>query len=91
MSQTITYRGPPVLVGALAHLRREEGVEFERPGDDRRVFAETVEVVLVVRAGDPVLEGTVVDGRVDTAVAKFKKRFGDLSASVEVEDTRELS
>jgi hypothetical protein len=90
MSQTITYRGPPVLVGALAHLLREEGVEFERPADDRRVVAETVEVVLVVRAVGPVLEGTV-DGSVDTAVAKFKKRFGDLSASVEVEDTRELT
>ena len=86
MSQTIIYRGPPVLVGALAHLLREEGVEFERPADDRRVVAETVEVVLVVSAGGP-----VPDGSVDTAVAKFKKRFGDLSASVEVEDTRELS
>ena len=27
MPETITYRGPRVLVGALAHLLREEGVE----------------------------------------------------------------
>ena len=31
MLQTITYRGPPVLVGALAHLLREEGLEFDQP------------------------------------------------------------
>ncbi len=35
MPQTITYRGPRVLVGALAHLLRDEGVEFDQPREDR--------------------------------------------------------
>ena len=44
MPQTITYRGPRVLVGALAHLLREEGVEFDQPREDR---TEVVELSLI--------------------------------------------
>ena len=52
MPQTITYRGPRVLVGALAHLLREEGVEFKQPREDRTEVVEVAVVVLAVRAGD---------------------------------------
>ena len=82
MPQTITYRGPRVLVGALAHLLREEGVEFDRPREDRRSVEETVVVILTVRAGDNVLDRTL-DAMIEAAVAKFTKRFGDDSASIE--------
>jgi hypothetical protein len=85
MPQTITYRGPVVLVGALAHLLREEGVEFDQPREDRTVVTETVEVVLAVRAGDKVLDRTL-DAMIDAAVAKFTKRFGEEIASVEIVD-----
>jgi len=85
MPQTITYRGPVVLAGALTHLLREEGVEFDQPREDRTVFAEVVVVVLAVRAGDKVLDRTL-DAMIDAAVAKFKKRFGDDIASVETGD-----
>jgi hypothetical protein len=85
MPQTITYRGPIVLAGALAHLLREEGVEFDRPREDRTVFAEVVVVVLTVRAGDKALDRTL-DAMIEAAVAKFKKRFGEDIASVEAVD-----
>jgi hypothetical protein len=86
MPQTITYRGPRVLVGALAHLLREEGVEFNQPREDRTEVLEVAVVVLVVRAGDKVLDRTL-DAMIDAAVAKFKKRFGDNVASVEIADS----
>ncbi|HEX4688990.1 MAG TPA: hypothetical protein VH228_19600 [Nocardioides sp.] len=79
---TITYRGPVVLAGAFAHLLREEGVEFDRPREDRRSVEETVVVILTVRAGDNVLDRTL-DDMIEAAVAKFTKRFGDDSASIE--------
>jgi len=79
---TITYRGPVVLAGAFAHLLREEGVEFDRPREDRRSVEETVVVILTVRAGDNVLDRTL-DAMIEAAVAKFTKRFGDDSASIE--------
>jgi hypothetical protein len=81
--QTITYRGPPVLVGALAHLLREEGLEFKQPRDDRTQLAAVVVVVLTVRSGDNVADRTL-DAMIDAAVAKFRKRFGDDAASVDV-------
>jgi hypothetical protein len=83
LSQTISYRGPTVLVGALAHLLREEGVDFTRPRDDRTSVAEVVEVVLTVRRGDTVLQRTL-DDMIDTAVARFRRRFGDSPASITV-------
>jgi hypothetical protein len=87
MPQTIiTYRGPVVLAGALAHLLREEGVEFDQPREDRRVVAEVVVVVLAVSAGDKVLDRTL-DAMIDAAVAKFKKRFGEDIASIEIVDS----
>jgi hypothetical protein len=86
MAQTITYRGPQVLVGALAHLLREEGVEFERPRDVRPGVAEAVEVVLTVRAGDAAPDRTL-DDMIDAAVTKFTKRFGDDSTSVDVAES----
>jgi hypothetical protein len=46
VSQALGYRGPTILVGALAHLLREEGVDFERPRDDRTSVAEVVERTL---------------------------------------------
>jgi hypothetical protein len=85
VSQTIDYRGPPILVGALAHLLREEGLDFERPRDDRASLAEAVEVTLTVRPGDTVLDRTL-DVMVDTAVARFRRRFGDSPASIAVGD-----
>ena len=86
MPQTITYRGPRVLVGALAHLLREEGVEFDQPRENRTEVVEVAVVVLVVRAGDGVLDRTL-DAMIDAAVARFKKRFGDDVASVEIADS----
>ncbi len=55
MPERITYRGPRVLVGALAHLLREEGVEFDQPPGDRTEVVEVAVVVLAVRAGNKVL------------------------------------
>jgi hypothetical protein len=86
LSQTINYRGPTVLLGALAHLLREEGVDFTRPQDDRPSVAEVVEVTLTVRPGDTVLHRTLED-MVDTAVATFRRRFGDSPASITVGDS----
>ncbi len=83
MPQTITYRGPMVLAGAFAHLLREEGVEFDRPREDRTGVAEAVVVVLAVRAGDKVLDGTL-DAMIDAAVAKFEKRFGHDVALIDI-------
>jgi hypothetical protein len=88
MPQTITYRGPQVLIGALAHLLREEGLEFERPRDDRTAVAEVVEVVLTVTAGETALDRPL-DAMIDVAVARFTKRFGDDSTSVEVGDSND--
>ena len=85
MPQTITYRGPMVLAGAFAHLLREEGVEFDRPREDRTGVVEAVVVVLAVKAGDNVLDRTL-DAMIDAAVAKFTKRFGDDVASMEITD-----
>lgn len=84
-SQTISYRGPTVLLGALAHLLREEEVDFTSPRDDRTSVAEVVEVTLTVRRGDTVLHRTLED-MVDTAVATFRRRFGDSPASITVGD-----
>jgi hypothetical protein len=83
MPQTITYRGPRVLVGALAHLLREEGVEFKQPREDRTEVAEVAVVVLTVSAGDSEGDRTL-DARIEAAVARFEKRFGDGAASVEI-------
>ena len=82
-SQTVTYRGPTILVGALAHLLREEGVDFTRPRDDRTSVAEVVEVTLTVRPGDQALHRTL-DDMIDTAVAAFRRRFGDSPASITI-------
>jgi hypothetical protein len=40
-------------------------------------------VVLAVRAGDKGLDRTL-DAMIEAAVARFKKRFGDDAASVEI-------
>jgi hypothetical protein len=85
ISRTITYRGPTVLMGALAHLLREEGVEFERPRDDRKSVAEAVDVILIARAGGT-LSDRSLDDMIDVAVTRFRKRFGDDTTSVTVED-----
>ena len=85
MPKTIAYRGPRVLVGALAHLLREEGVEFDQPREDRTEVVPVAVVVLTVRAGDKALDRTL-DAMIETAVAKFKKRFGDDGASFEIAD-----
>jgi hypothetical protein len=85
MPQTITYRGPRVLVGALAHLLREEGVEFDQPREDRTEVRAVAVVVMAVRAGDEMVDRTL-DDMIEAAVAKFEKRFGDDVASVEVAD-----
>ncbi len=83
MPRTITYRGPRVLVGALAHLLREEGLEFDQPREDRTEVVEVAVVVLAVKAGDTVRDRTL-DAMIEAAVARFKKRFGDDVASIEV-------
>ena len=88
MPKTITYRGPRVLVGALAHLLREEGVEFDQPREDRREVIEVAVVVVAVRAGDKVLDRTL-DAMIDAAVARFRNRFGDEVASVEIADSQD--
>ena len=86
MPPTITYRGPPVLVGAFAHLLREEGLEFDQPLEDRRVVVAVEVVVLEVSAGDKVPD-RALDAMIDTAVGRFKKRFGDDFASIEIVDS----
>jgi hypothetical protein len=83
MPQTITYQGPRVLVGALAHLLREEGVEFDQPREDRTELAPVATVVLAVRAGDTVGDRSL-DAMIEAAVARFTKRFGDDIASIEI-------
>jgi len=83
MPQTITYRGPRVLVGAFAHLLREEGAEFDQPREDRTELAEVAVVAMEVRAGANVNDGTL-DAIIGAAVARFKKRFGDDVASIEI-------
>lgn len=85
MPRTITYRGPRVLVGALAHLLREEGVAFDQPRENRTEVVEVAVVVLTVRAGDNVLDRTL-DAMIEAAVARFRNRFGDDVASVEITD-----
>jgi hypothetical protein len=84
MPETITYRGPRVLVGALAHLLREEGVEFDQPREDRKELVEVAEVVVAVRAGDEIPDRSL-DAMIDAAVTKFKNRFGHDVASIEIE------
>jgi hypothetical protein len=86
-SATINYRGPTTLVGALAHLLREEGVDFQRPREDRTSVAEVVEVTLTVRPGDTVTDRTL-DDMIDTAVATFRRRFGESPASIFLGDER---
>ena len=85
VSQTIRYRGPVVLLGAFAHLLRVEGIDFERPREERASVAEAVEVTLTVRRGDTALDRTL-DDMIDTAVASFRGRFGEDSSSVAVGD-----
>jgi hypothetical protein len=84
--QTIGYRGPPILVGALAHLLREEGLDFERPRDDRTSVDEVVVVTLTVTSGATVLDRSL-DEMIGTAVARFRGRFGDSPASLTVGDS----
>ena len=86
MPQTIDYRGPPVLVGALAHLLREEGVEFKQPREDRTSVAGVVEVRLTVTAGDNMPDRTL-DAMIDDAVARFTKRFGEDATCIDVGDS----
>ena len=88
MPMTITYRGPMVLAGAFAHLLREQGVEFDRPREDRRSVDEVVLMVLSVRAGEEVLDRTL-DVAIGAAVVKFKKRFGDDAASIEIAESED--
>ncbi len=88
MPETITYRGPRVLVGALAHLLREEGVEFDQPRENRTELVPVAEVVVAVRAGDEVPDSSL-EAMIEAAVSKFKNRFGDDVASIEVADGKE--
>jgi hypothetical protein len=83
MPQTITYRGPRVLLGALAHLLREEGVDFDQPRENRTEVVQVATVVLAVTAGDRLLDRTL-DAMIEAAVERFTKRFGDDVASIEI-------
>ena len=85
MTQTITYRGPRVLSGAFAHLLREEGLEFDQPREDRTDLGAVAVVVLTVRASDDSADQPL-DAMIESAIARFTKRFGDDAASVETED-----
>ena len=84
MPQTITYRGPRVLSGAFAHLLREEGLEFDQPREDRTDLGPVAVVVLTVRAGDNNSADQPLDAMIESAIAKFTKRFGDDGASIQV-------
>jgi len=86
MPQTITYRGPRVLVGALAHLLRQEGLAFDQPPEDRTELDPVAVVVLEVRAADQAHDLTRAT-MIDAAVAKFTKRFGDDAALIEITDS----
>jgi hypothetical protein len=83
VSQTIGYRGPTILLGALAHMLRQGGLDFTPPRDDRTSVAEVVEVTLTVRPGATALHRTL-DDMIDTVVATFRRRFGDSPASITV-------
>ena len=83
MPKTITYRGAAVLAGALAHLLREEGVEFDQPREQRTGVAEVAVTVIDVRAGETVSD-EALGAMIGAAVAKFEKRFGDDAASIEI-------
>jgi hypothetical protein len=85
MPKTITYQGAAVLAGALAHLLREEGVEFDPPREQRTGVAEVAVLVIDVRAGNAVSDQPL-DAMIGAAVAKFEKRFGDDAASIEITD-----
>jgi hypothetical protein len=86
VSQTIGYRGPTILLAALAHMLREGGLDFTPPRDDRTCVAEVVEATLTVRPGATALHRTL-DDMIDPVVATFRRRFGDSPASITVGDT----
>jgi hypothetical protein len=77
-----------VLAGAFAHLLREQGVEFDRPRENRRSVEEAVSMVLSVRAGNHVRDRTL-DAMINAAVAKFEQRFGDDAASIEIAEVED--
>jgi hypothetical protein len=82
MPQTINYQGPRVLVGALAHLLREEGLTFDQPREDRTEVVAVAVVDLVVSAEEEPPDRTL-DAMIEAAVARFTKRFGDGVASIQ--------
>ena len=75
-------------MGALAHLLREEGVEFDQPRENRTELVPVAEVVVAVRAGDEVPDSSL-EAMIEAAVSKFKNRFGDDVASIEIADGKE--
>jgi hypothetical protein len=83
MPQTINYQGPRVLVGALAHLLREEGLTFDQPREDRTEVVAVAVVDLVVSAEEEEAPDRTLDAMIEAAVARFEKRFGDGVASIQ--------
>ena len=83
MPQTISYRGPRVLVGALAHLLREEGLTFEQPREDRTEVVAVAVVDLIVSAAEEEPPDRTLDAMIEAAVARCEKRFGDGVASIQ--------
>ena len=67
----ITYRGPPALVGALAHSLREEGVAVQPYAvpDERRDMGDVTHEVVI----ELVVTGTAA--AVGVATANFRKWF----------------
>ena len=79
----ITYRGPPALVGALAHSLREEGVAVQPyavPDERRHMGDVTHEVVIEL-----VVTGTAA--AVGVATAKFRKWFPEPKRQVSPSST----
>jgi hypothetical protein len=87
MPLTIEYRGPRVLVGALSHLLREEGLTFDQPREDRTELDPVAVVDLVVSAEEEMPDRTL-DAMIEAAVARFNTRFGDGVASIQTARSR---
>lgn len=87
----LTYQGPPALVGALAQMLREEGLQVDyRPPMERKDLSIAQTVVDLAVQGAPVLVaavvgrfsarfgGTKVDGLPEPGVSERLKKLGEL-------------
>jgi hypothetical protein len=78
--RTVVYRGGPRGVGMLAQMLREEGVEARYdPPVEQRGMAESVAAGVTVYY---LCQGG--DAAIRAAVRKFRERFGERAAQIEI-------